>query len=123
MSETVTVVLRSKGDGVVVLSLPTGESLMHGLRSRGVGITSVCHGRAICGMCRVLVDSAATSLAAPGRDERRLLDVLPDTTPDHRLACQILLGPEYEGTAFVLDEPAAARTRFASSPRLKEIPT
>jgi ferredoxin len=105
MSETVTVVLRSKSDGVVVLSLPSGESLLHGLRSRGIGITSVCRGRAICGMCRVLVESAVTPLAAPGRDERRLLDVLPGTMPEHRLACQILLCREYEGTAFALDEP------------------
>jgi len=115
MPETVTVVLHGANGHVAPLRLPTGENLMQALRTSGIGITSICRGRAICGMCRVLVKSDATSLAAPGRDERRLLDILPGTTPTHRLACQILLGPEHEGLAFTPDEPAPPQSRFISS--------
>jgi ferredoxin len=114
-SETVTVVLRGATGQSAPLVLPAGEDLMHALRGAGVGITSICHGRAICGMCRVRVDSPAPSLAAPGRDERRLLDLLPGTGPAHRLACQILLGPEHEGLAFMLDEPGHRRVRISST--------
>ncbi|HTV73663.1 MAG TPA: 2Fe-2S iron-sulfur cluster-binding protein [Candidatus Acidoferrales bacterium] len=102
----ITVVLRDEDDRAVPLSLPAGEDLMHGLQSAGVDITSICHGRAVCGMCRVLVTSAATSIVEAARDERRLLDILAGTTPQHRLACQISLGPEHEGLTFALDPPS-----------------
>jgi len=100
------VLLHEPDGGLRALSLPAGRTLLESLQSSGVAITTICHGRAICGMCRVQVDPAGASLPSPGPNEQRLLNVLPDHRAGRRLACQIVLDAACDGLTIALAEPA-----------------
>lgn len=81
-------------------SMSVDQSLLAALRGSGVAIPSVCGGRGACGTCMVEIDEASCAvLAPPGRDERDLLECLPNVTRASRLACQIRLDQSMDGLA------------------------
>ncbi|GGP25296.1 FAD-binding oxidoreductase [Silvimonas amylolytica] len=89
--------------GGVVTQAPSGLSLLAGLKSAGLPILSVCGGKASCGTCHVLIESAwLARITAPSKAEHNLLACLPDTTAASRLACQIQLTPDLDGLALRL---------------------
>jgi CDP-4-dehydro-6-deoxyglucose reductase len=78
-------------NGVEYSVAPDG-TLLAALRSLGIPIMTVCGGRCACGTCTVEIDEGSRAhLPPPGRDERELLECLPEVTPRSRLACQIRL--------------------------------
>jgi CDP-4-dehydro-6-deoxyglucose reductase len=96
-----TIVVRPSGDRVRVA---LGGSLLSGLANAGVAIQSVCGGHASCGTCRVrLAPEWMDRLPPVGRAERRLLAVLREPGPAHRLACQIALQANHADLVFTLD--------------------
>jgi CDP-4-dehydro-6-deoxyglucose reductase len=96
---------------IIVVRLPGGPirvalggSLMTGLASAGVAIPSICGGHASCGTCRVRLAPEWMDRVPPiGRAEKRLLAVLREPDPAHRLACQIALEAHHADLAFALD--------------------
>lgn len=101
----VAVHVATEGQAAQVLTLPVGQSLMTGLQAAG-RVRGVCGGRAACGSCRVEVDAAWLARLAPaGRTEARLLAVLNDPRPTHRLACQITLTAELDRLPVALPNP------------------
>lgn len=88
------------------LLLPTGQSLMMGLRDARQ-LLGVCGGNAACGTCRLTVDSAWIHRLPPMlRVEKRLISALVDENSTDRLACQIKLESWMEGLAVQLPENA-----------------
>ncbi len=89
-------------------SLPAepDDTILSAMKRAGRMIQSVCGGRAMCGTCRVAIEADwLDSLPPPGPRETRLLRFLKTAAPNHRLACQTVLGPEHDGLAFVPDPP------------------
>jgi CDP-4-dehydro-6-deoxyglucose reductase len=73
-------------------AVAANQTLLSALRGLGVAISSICGGRGACGTCMIEIDEASRALLpAPGRDERDLLECLPEVTARSRLACQIRL--------------------------------
>jgi CDP-4-dehydro-6-deoxyglucose reductase len=84
----------------IAYAAPLNESLLGALRCRGVAIPSVCGGRGACGTCLVEIDAASRArLPPPSRDERELLECLPEATDCSRLACQIRVDASTSGLA------------------------
>jgi len=95
-----------RDDGnVTVLALPPGATLLAALREAGIAVTSICKGRAVCGMCRVRIDAGGAHLAEASANERRLLRILPGDAAGHRLSCQIVLESAHGGLSLALAEP------------------
>ncbi len=81
-------------------SVSTDQTLLAALRGAGVAMQSVCGGRGACGTCVVEVDDASHARLVPaGRDERDLLECLPNVTSRSRLACQIKIDRSADGLA------------------------
>ncbi|MGF6648407.1 MULTISPECIES: NAD(P)H-flavin reductase [Paraburkholderia] len=92
-------VVQIKVNGIVY-AVPLNESLLGALRRLGVAVPSVCGGRGACGTCLVEIDAASCArLPPPGRDERELLECLPEATGHSRLACQIRVDASTSGLA------------------------
>lgn len=70
------------------VQVPQGWSVLEASRAHGIGLLSLCDGRARCSTCRVRVQGDAAHLPAPGRDERRTLQRVK-APADVRLACQL----------------------------------
>lgn len=84
-------------------SVSTDQTLLAALRGAGVAMQSVCGGRGACGTCVVELEDASRALvAAPTRDERDLLECLPNLTARSRLACQIRLERSADGLSVSL---------------------
>ena len=70
------------------VQVPRGWSVLEASRAHGIGLLSLCDGRARCSTCRVRVQGDAAHLPPPGRDERRTLQRVK-APADVRLACQL----------------------------------
>jgi CDP-4-dehydro-6-deoxyglucose reductase len=90
-----TVQIVADGNGHAVSA---DQTLLAALRRQDVAISSVCGGRCACGTCMVEIDGISRAqLPPPARNERELLECLPEVTADSRLACQILLDASMSG--------------------------
>ncbi len=69
-------------------------SLMEVLKASGYPVAATCGGMALCATCRVEVKEGAELLPQPGDAELDMLDTLPDSSNQTRLACQIRIKPE-----------------------------
>ncbi|MBU2936355.1 MULTISPECIES: 2Fe-2S iron-sulfur cluster-binding protein [Pacificibacter] len=76
-----------------------GQSLMEVALANNInGIAAECGGGAICGTCHVKICEKWQDAVGPAEDfEEDLLDCLPDFSSASRLACQVLLTPEFDG--------------------------
>jgi len=75
----------------VRVDVPTGNTLMEGLRAGGIlDIEGICGGYALCGTCHVYVDAANRArLPEQGDDELTLLEGLMTANENSRLMCQV----------------------------------
>lgn len=88
-------------EGAVRIDVAEGDTLLGALRQARRVNVGLCGGQGSCGTCRVgIAPDAARLLAPPTRSELRLLKVLAGAAPDHRLACQIIVGPDQAGLEF-----------------------
>jgi len=81
------------------LTIPTGVelSLMEVLKAADYDIMATCGGMALCATCHIHVLEGMDQLPPRSDDELDMLDVLPETTPDSRLSCQLRISPALDG--------------------------
>lgn len=77
-------------------------NLMEVLKASEYQIPATCGGMALCATCQIQVVEGQDSLPAPGDQELDMLDTLPEAGPDNRLACQIPVNKELDGTVIRL---------------------
>lgn len=75
-------------------------SLMEVLKASEYPILATCGGMALCATCLVQVLEGFDSLLPAGDEEMNMLDTLPDASFDSRLACQIRINENLNGTVF-----------------------
>ena len=85
-----------------------GDTLMLVARANMVrGIDGDCGGNAACGTCLTRVDESTQALLPPpGEDELDLIDGLGVSIKEYRLACQISVTPQLNGSTFHVGQPA-----------------
>lgn len=76
-----------------------GESVMRtALKNDVPGIIGECGGELSCGTCHVYVEPEwAERIEPQSQEERELLEMMDDVTPESRLSCQIHLKPGCAG--------------------------
>jgi 2Fe-2S ferredoxin len=72
-------------------------SLMEILKASGYDILATCGGIALCATCRIEVLSGSERLPPPDGMELAMLDSLPDSDENSRLACQLWAGDALNG--------------------------
>jgi ferredoxin len=84
------------------IEIPEGInlSLMEVLKASEYNILATCGGMALCATCHVQVLDGEDSLLPASDNELDMLDTLPNATSESRLACQIRIRPELEGSTF-----------------------
>lgn len=87
------------------LELPVDVSLnlMEVLKGEGFPVEAVCGGMALCATCRIKILQGGQNLPPRNAAEEDMLDTLPDTEAEHRLACQISDFSKIDGMHFLLD--------------------
>lgn len=85
------------------LPLDVSMNLMEVLKGEGYPVEAVCGGMALCATCRIRVLEGGEQLPPRNGAEEDMLDTLPDTEPEHRLACQISDFSKIDGMRFQLD--------------------
>lgn len=90
-------VLDTRGDRKVV-QVPEGInlSLMEVLKASRYTIEATCGGMALCATCQVEVLEGNEQLDDPTGSELDMLDTLPSTNQQSRLACQIKVTPRLQ---------------------------
>lgn len=80
-----------------------GWRAMEVIRDWGVGIKAECGGACACAGCHVYVDPAWLGrLFPPTEEEIERLDEALAVEPNSRLACQIIMRPEFDGLTLSL---------------------
>jgi 2Fe-2S ferredoxin len=75
-----------------------GWRVMEVIRDWNLPIKAECGGACACATCHVYVDEAwQGKLARPSAEEEDMLDTVPDTLPNSRLSCQILMREDLDG--------------------------
>ncbi|VTP91565.1 2Fe-2S iron-sulfur cluster-binding protein [Sphingobacterium daejeonense] len=81
-----------------------GLSLMEVLKGSEYDILATCGGMALCATCHVEVLAGGKELPPISDAEIDMLDTLPNATDRSRLACQLRIAKEMEGTIFKIPE-------------------
>lgn len=92
-----TVIDRNGERKVVEVPEDINLNLMEVLKASEYEILATCGGMALCATCRVDVESGQDQLASPQDQELDMLDTLPDSQPQSRLACQLRVNEQLEG--------------------------
>lgn len=79
------------GGAAKQVQVPEGISLnlMEVLKASEYPVAGTCGGMALCATCHIEVLKGGEHLDPPTDIELDMLDTLPSTTPESRLACQI----------------------------------
>ena len=86
------------GDEEHELEALEGWRVMEAIRDWNLPIKAECGGACACATCHVYVDEAWQGrLARPSAEEEDMLDTVPDTLPNSRLSCQILMREDLDG--------------------------
>jgi 3-ketosteroid 9alpha-monooxygenase subunit B len=97
----ISVIVERSGSTKVAVQTRVGATALSALLQSGEPQVGICGGQASCGTCRISIDAAWNDTFAPAsRSERRLLDVLPNPTSAHRLACQVRLAEAHANLVF-----------------------
>ncbi|VTQ03220.1 2Fe-2S iron-sulfur cluster-binding protein [Sphingobacterium daejeonense] len=93
MDNIITINVEDRDGTVQEVLVPTGVnlSLMEILKASEYEILATCGGMALCATCHVEVLSGAENLPEPEDQELDMLDTLPDSDDNSRLACQLRL--------------------------------
>ena len=95
---------REKGKQTIEVPEDISLSLMEVLKASDYPILATCGGMALCATCHVDVVSGAEDLPEPSDAELDMLDTLPNAGFNSRLACQIRIGANLEGSCFKIME-------------------
>jgi 3-ketosteroid 9alpha-monooxygenase subunit B len=99
--QPISVIVERPGSTAVAVQSSVGATLLHALLQSGAPQVGICGGQASCGTCRISIGAPWDETFAPAsRSERRLLQVLPNSTSTHRLACQVRLTDAHANLAF-----------------------
>lgn len=81
------------------LQVPTDMnlSLMETLKAAEYDVEATCGGMALCGSCHIEVLSDDIQLPEIAEPEQFMLDELPDSTENSRLACQLRVTDKLDG--------------------------
>jgi 2Fe-2S ferredoxin len=80
------------------LAAAEGWRVMEIIRDWGVALKAECGGACACATCHVYVDENwLKRLHPPSDEEAGQLDTAPAVDANSRLACQILMVPEFDG--------------------------
>lgn len=79
-------------------------SLMEVLRASDYAIAATCGGMALCATCYVEVVEGLDQLGSPTDAELDMLDTLPYSSEQSRLACQIRIDESLEGVVLRIRE-------------------
>lgn len=81
------------------LQVPTDMnlSLMETLKAAEYDVEATCGGMALCGSCHIEVLSDEIRLPEIAESEQFMLDELPNSTKNSRLACQLRVTDELDG--------------------------
>ena len=79
------------------LAARAGERLLDVARRNGLPLEGTCNGDLACATCHVMVDADwFAKLPAAREEEEDMLDLVADARRTSRLACQIVLTPEFD---------------------------
>jgi 3-ketosteroid 9alpha-monooxygenase subunit B len=99
--QPISVIVERYGGSKVAVRSSVGASLLPALLQSGAPHVGICGGQASCGTCRISIGAPWNETLVPAsRSERRLLQVLPNPTPAHRLACQVRLTAAHSNLVF-----------------------
>jgi len=84
------------------VSVPEGITLnlMEVLKASAYDILATCGGMALCATCMVQVLEGTEQLPSPHDQELDMLDMMPASDDNSRLACQIKVNEDLEGCVF-----------------------
>ena len=77
-------------------------NLMEVLKASDYNVLATCGGMALCATCQVEVIEGIENLPPPTEIEMDMLDQLPKSTEQSRLACQIKINNNLQDAVFVL---------------------
>jgi 3-ketosteroid 9alpha-monooxygenase subunit B len=99
--EAISVIVERHDGTKVAVQSSVGATLLAALIQSGAPHVGICGGQTSCGTCRISIGAPWDDTLAPAsRSERRLLQVLPNPTPAHRLACQVRLTAAHSNLVF-----------------------
>jgi 2Fe-2S ferredoxin len=100
----ITFKVKDSNGAVQAIEVPEGISLslMEVLKGSDYPIEATCGGMALCATCHVTVERGASHLTAPLDHELDMLDTLPNSSSESRLACQIRISESLQGALFLL---------------------
>ena len=85
-------------DKEIVVEAKVGETILEAANNADVPLFGGCGGAGVCGTCHVFIDSESLSkIAKASLEELDLIEVLPNTSVNSRLACQITITEELDG--------------------------
>ncbi|MDR1289536.1 MAG: 2Fe-2S iron-sulfur cluster binding domain-containing protein [Holosporales bacterium] len=91
------IIFRTSGGEVEVDAL-VGDTLLEVAQKNGVSLFGGCSGAGVCGTCHVLIPPEfLQKLNEPSDHEADLLEVLPMSKENSRLACQVVVTDELDG--------------------------
>jgi ferredoxin len=82
-------------------------SLMEVLKASDYDVLATCGGMALCATCHIEIKTGGEKLPPPGDSELDMIDTLPNARANSRLACQIRIDEQLNGTCFALMESSA----------------
>jgi 2Fe-2S ferredoxin len=89
------------GEQTIVANI--GETLLMAAQRSGIKLYGGCHGAGVCGTCHVYVEAKLIDrLDEASADEEDLLSSLANMKSNSRLACQIIVTKEMDGTVITI---------------------
>jgi 2Fe-2S ferredoxin len=86
-----------------LIETKTGETLLEAAVRNGINLYGGCSGAGVCGTCHVLIDrSFVNKLNEPSNEELDLLEVLQNTGDNSRLACQVIITDDLDGSVVTI---------------------
>jgi uncharacterized 2Fe-2S/4Fe-4S cluster protein (DUF4445 family) len=86
------------------VTVPSGTGLLEASKAAGLGVSSICGGKGVCGKCRVIVWKGRQSLEPLTKQEERHL-TSEEIEAGYRLACQV-----HPQADLVVEVPMGSRT-------------
>lgn len=98
-SEPVRLTIKDRSGDVRSIEIPGDAeyNLMEVLKTFNYKMRATCGGMGLCADCHCRVVEGLDRLPEPAWQELETLDVIPDTTPQSRLSCQLIPGDHLRG--------------------------
>jgi len=99
MENTINITIEDRNGTIQTVEVPTdiNLSLMEILKASEYNILATCGGMALCATCHIQILEGIDMLPEASDQELDMLDTLPDSDSDSRLACQLHLSDEHNG--------------------------